>query len=144
MSNAYGGIVNITFIVVFLVIVSGYLAFSVNYNKAFRVKNQIINIIEQNEGLDDDAKEKIKDYMSNIGYSNDINWKAKDYDQCEMGYCWIIEEAGSSSEEFGKKVYYRVTTAVNIDMPILNKILPNMKLFQVSGVTKAFRPREGR
>ena len=42
MRDALGGIVNITIIVVFLVIVSGYLAFNVNYTKAFRVKNKII------------------------------------------------------------------------------------------------------
>ena len=42
MRDAIGGVVNITIIVTFLVIVSGYLAFNVNYTKAFRVKNKII------------------------------------------------------------------------------------------------------
>ena len=46
MRDAIGGVVNITIIVTFLVIVSGYLAFNVNYTKAFRVKNKIITTIE--------------------------------------------------------------------------------------------------
>lgn len=46
MRDAIGGVVNIQIILVFIVIVSGYLAFSVNYTKAFRVKNKIITTLE--------------------------------------------------------------------------------------------------
>ena len=42
MRDAFGGLLNMVIIVVFLVLVSGYLAFNVNYTKAFRVKNKII------------------------------------------------------------------------------------------------------
>ena len=41
MKDALGGIINIWFIAVFIVIISGYLAFSIQYNKAFRMKNEI-------------------------------------------------------------------------------------------------------
>ena len=50
MRDAFGGIANMVVIIVFLVIVSGYLAFNVNYTKAFRVKNKIISTFEQYEG----------------------------------------------------------------------------------------------
>lgn len=144
MSNAFGGIVNISFIVVFLVIVSGYLAFSVNYNKAFRVKNKIINSIEVCEGIEgtptagsnECAQKRINEYMSNIGYSLSSNFRISNYDQCGQGYCYkkiIDTEEGTDA---GIKYHYNVATAVNIDIPILNKILPNMKIFQVSGSTK--------
>ena len=42
MRDAFGGLMNMVIIIVFLVLVSGYLAFNVNYTKAFRVKNKII------------------------------------------------------------------------------------------------------
>ena len=42
MRDAFGGIVNIAIIVVFMTIVSGYLAFNVSYTKAFKVKNYFI------------------------------------------------------------------------------------------------------
>lgn len=141
MSNAYGGIVNITFIVVFIVIVSGYLAFSVSYNKAFRVKNKIISTIEECEGLTPKAEEKIKEYMKEIGYNMASDWKIdsisgkKAVCPSGQGYCYYAEDIENSNELGIKKVFF-VTTAVNIDMPILNKILPNMKIFQVSGSTK--------
>ena len=50
MRDAFGGLMNMVIIIVFLVLVSGYLAFNVNYTKAFRVKNKIITTIEQYEG----------------------------------------------------------------------------------------------
>ena len=50
MRDAFGGVANLVIIVVFLVLVSGYLAFNVNYTKAFRVKNKIISTYEQYNG----------------------------------------------------------------------------------------------
>lgn len=135
MRDAFGGIVNISFIVVFMVIVNGYLAFAANYNKAYKYKNKIINIIEQNEGYDNTAKEKIHKYRVAIGYSLDTDIKV-DSSQCvqDEGFCYK-ENIQSTTGELSKK-YYTVTTAVNIDIPILNKFLPNMNVFQVSGDTK--------
>ena len=45
MRDALGGSVTIVIIVVFIVIVLGYLAFNVNYTKAFRMKDKIISVL---------------------------------------------------------------------------------------------------
>ena len=80
MKDALGGIVNIWFIAVFIVIISGYLAFSIQYNKAFRMKNEIIEAIEQCDGYENGtsrlcAQEIITSYMKQIGYSvPDWSW----------------------------------------------------------------------
>lgn len=140
MRDAYGGIVNLTFIVAFLVIVSGYLAFSVNYNKAFRVKNKIISAIEECEGISSDSSDcahtEIEGYMKQVGYSVPKDFNS---DVCSggiIGNGWCAKENVVSSGELGNRSYYTVVTAVNIDLPIINNILPNMKIFQVSGNTK--------
>ena len=52
MRDAFGGIVNIVLVAIFLVIVSGILGLVVNYTKAFRMKNAVISTIEQYEGAD--------------------------------------------------------------------------------------------
>lgn len=143
MRDAYGGIVNITFIVVFIVIISGYLAFSVNYNKAFRVKNKIISAIEECEGISkndtsDCAHQAIEGYMQQVGYSvpKDFNSSVCTGELSTVGNGWCAQENVVSTGELGNKSYYTVVTAVNIDLPIINRILPSMKLFQVSGNTK--------
>lgn len=50
MKEAYGGILNIVFVVIFLVIIEGILALVVSYTKAFKMKNSVISVIEEYEG----------------------------------------------------------------------------------------------
>ncbi len=148
MRDAFGGLMNMVIIVVFLVLVSGYLAFNVNYTKAFRVKNKIISTIEQYEGncepgVDTNQCNKaITDYMLQVGY-NASDLRISDW-QCADSYCikkYNAEtETATTETDIPEKVYYRVTTAIVIDIPIINKIMPNLKIFQVSGTTRTFKP----
>ena len=83
MRDAFGGIVNISMIVVFLVVVSGYLAFNVTYTKAFRMKNKIITTLEQYEGCQGTNEQTwvgiLEDYANSIGYvTPDVNYCTKD------------------------------------------------------------------
>ena len=50
MRESIGGTWLVGIVIVFIVIFTSYLALSVNYSKAFKVKNGIIEIIEENEG----------------------------------------------------------------------------------------------
>lgn len=145
MRDAFGGVVNIAIIVVFLVIVSGYLAFNVNYTKAFRVKNKIITTLEQYEGncsvINGACDQAITNYMREIGYSVENSLSITGYDTCRNGYC--IQEINANTNddpaivlEDGDKVYYKVVTVIYIDIPIINKIMPHLKVFQVTGTTK--------
>ncbi len=147
MRDAYGGIVNITIIVVFLVIVSGYLAFNVNYTKAFRLKNKIISVLEEYEGSgyrnsQSTARTKIREYASQIGYNtNKPKVDGTGWVQDDVGYCIrFIEKTGSSDsivneQTVGKKRgYFEVVTQININIPIINNIM-GLSIFQVSGST---------
>lgn len=142
MRDAFGGIVNIVIIVVFLVIVSGYLAFNVNYTKAFRVKNKIISTFEQYEGTscenaDSECDQKIQEYMQSLGYSAP-DFNIKDY-TCKHGYCYKridITNQNSDISDTKQRAYYKIVTQINIDIPIINKIMPGLKIFQVTGDTK--------
>ena len=146
MRDAFGGLMNMVIIVVFLVLVSGYLAFNVNYTKAFPVKNKIVTTIEQYEGAcepgnpSNKCNQVIKDYMKSVGY-NASSLQINDY-ECNDSYCIkrIEAETDAGNVDLKKKVYYKVTTAIVIDIPIINKIMPRLSIFQVSGTTKAFVP----
>lgn len=150
MRDAIGGVVNITIIVTFLVIVSGYLAFNVNYTKAFRVKNKIITTIEQYEGncsvIGGACDKAITDYMREIGYSTENNFSLEGYDSCRNGYCIEMVDVTTDdanmivNENDQDKVYYKVVTVIYIDIPIINKIMPHLKVFQVTGTTKLIKP----
>ena len=147
MRDAFGGIANMVVIIVFLVIVSGYLAFNVNYTKAFRVKNKILSTFEQYEGncydptvAEGTCNGEIKKYMDSVGYNapnfsiNEKGWN------CHYGYCFkkveIANTTSVESTDLRQRAYFKIVTQINIDIPIINKIMPGLKIFQVTGDTK--------
>lgn len=157
MRDAFGGLINIAIIIIFLVIVSGYMAYNVSYAKAFRVKNKVISTIEEFEGRCDFSKSNdkcvkiIKTYMAQIGYNplgkDDASNSHFDTPSncnentvnCQTGYCTMkceYDAGGSGSNAVGNKYYYyRVVTYVTLDIPIINKIMSGMTVFQVTGDT---------
>lgn len=148
MRDAIGGVFSLQIIVIFMLIVNGYLAFTVNYTKAFRVKNQIIQIIEQHEGFTEDAKEKVDEYMRKTNYELSdayTNWCQKSgmevYRSSTNGaFCYTIEKVDITGGKANKKNYqgaiYSIQTFVNIDIPIINKLLPfTAGIFRVGGET---------
>lgn len=150
MRDAFGGITSLAIIVVFLVLVSGYLAFNVNYTKAFRVKNKIVSMFEQYEGncglgaSSVSCDQIIKEYINNIGYSVptgtlDPN-SIFDCPSCEkecldIGYCWMKVDVTTASD-MEDKAYYKIATRIQMDIPIINKIMPSLKIFQITGDTR--------
>ena len=81
MKEAFGGIFNIMFIVIFLVIMIGVLGLVFSYTKAFQMKNAIISVIEEYEGSgcypealsgashDTACRNKIKDKARGLAYN---------------------------------------------------------------------------
>ena len=61
MREAIGGTLLIQLVMFFIVIYVAFLAIAINYSITFRVKNQIITLIEEYEGYDN-AKPYIEEY----------------------------------------------------------------------------------
>ena len=154
MKEAIGGTLTIYLILIFMLILSGYMAFSVNYTKAFRVKNEVINLIEQYEGHTDNAIQQINEYLKKMNYAttgatvlsfeNAVKNGDSNY-TCQNGYCVKCTATNNSSADgidIGQ--YYTVVTYVNIDIPIFNKFFPGMKLFRVSGETRTIYNSQNR
>lgn len=154
MRDAIGGALTIQIILIFLILVNGYLAITVNYTKAFRVKNGIISIIERNEGVTEQAGKNIAELMRNAGYSvptgylnscPSMGYKAVYPSQLSAlgvgstggGFCYKrvnVDNTGTGTY-VGRE--YSVLTFVNINVPGLNKLfqlVPNV--FSVKGETK--------
>lgn len=128
MREAIGGALLIKLVMFFIVIYICFLAIAINYSITFRVKNQIINLIEAYENYDT-AQPYIEDYISHVGYYRTNAKMSIESGACENstsnGYC--IQELTST-----RGTYYKVTTYVSFDFPILGKI----SNFPVSGETK--------
>jgi hypothetical protein len=137
MKDAFGGIMNLALMVVFLVIAIGILALTVSYAKAFRMKNFVISTVEQYEGIKCDSADsacynRIVEKAKSIGYHPAKMTCDKG---TNVGNYYCIEK--KQSDKGG--IYYTVQTQVDINFPIVNKAL-GISVFQVSGDTKYFDP----
>lgn len=74
MKEAISGTWLFQLVIVFILIFTGYLALSLNYSKSFRVKNEVISIIEREEGMTSGSTTEygaiklIANYLTRSGY----------------------------------------------------------------------------
>lgn len=151
MRDAIGQVYVLQIILAFVILINGYMAYSVNYARAFRVKNQIVDIIEQYEGpYNDDAISKINDYIGSVTYEvpielvnnfisryNSDNENSGSQPVCQKGWCYIEHEVSvndADGERTGK--YYSVVTFVNIDIPVINNLVGLGDFLSVYGETR--------
>ena len=147
MRDAMGGSVVLIIIVVFIVITLGYMAFNVNYTKAFRMKNKVISVYEDYKGTCESTnksfcEKELKEYAKSIGYSSNNNLNCKDdYQERYNLYCVKKLEVSEQSDELinesKSKSYYRVMTKINVDIPVIRNIL-DLRFFYITGDTKTF------
>lgn len=147
MRESIGGTWLTGIVITFLALFAGFLAYSISYTKAFRVKDNIIQIIEQNEGfttaantkqhmlenvtnaseedliLNGSAEAEIFNFIQKIGYNyaTNISCDNGDYDDefgtSKYGYC--LEKHCTNSANVDK-VYYKVTTYISLQIPVVN------------------------
>jgi hypothetical protein len=151
MQDAFGGILNIFLIAVFLIVVEGILAVTVSYTKAFKMKNYVIASIEQYEGSgcfptnvagaasvsDTACVQRIRKYAKHIAYSP-ANLKCwDDYTNVEGLFCYgeVKDDGSLKGQNTATNKYYRVITQVDISFPLVNRIM-GLRFFQVSGDTR--------
>ena len=142
MRDAIGQVFALQVILAFVLLINGYMAYSVNYTRAFRVKNQIINIIEQYEGPEnDEGKAKINQYVRTMNY--DVSKKLKKKKRGEgftcfqEGWCYRgtnVSTADADGDRTG--TYYTVVTFVNIDIPVINNLIGLGNFLEVTGETR--------
>lgn len=118
MRESYGNTLLITVMMIFVVMMVSFTAVIVNIAKTFRVKNQIIDYVEQykygsNGIVDDNCIKKIDDYLTNTGYQKvelDDSITCDNNYWHDKGYC--ISPVGTDDNK-----YYKVTVYVSVSLP---------------------------
>ena len=118
-------------VIIFVLIVFGFLAGTMSYYKAFKVNNRIIHNIEKFEGFNEDAKIPIEQFLGSISYKSGgikCSDKYKNmtlvYEGTDYSYCIYIDNTKPQSGDYYK---YGVLTYMEIKLPIIN--LVNFKVF---------------
>lgn len=145
MRDAFGGAFMLKVFLVFILIYVCFTAMALNYAKAFKVKNAVIEYLESSEitdlsNLNANEMDAMKNFINtevlgNYNYnissvSNICNTTGEDIllktpEEKVYGYCHnsgiIIEESGHGVNTEG--VYYTVSTYIGWSIPFLNKLL---------------------
>ena len=140
MRDSVGGTVALAFVVVFIVVTLGYMAFNVNYTKAFRMKNKVISVYENYEGECDSACEaEIDAYAKKLGYNPIKNYGCPSGYSQNKYYCYQKKENNGSGLPgyTSKSKYYKIVTKINVNIPVINNIF-DFRVFQITGDTRVF------
>ena len=160
MKESGGGFSLFNIVIFFVLVFTGYVSLSINYSKAYNVKNEIINIIKNQGGVctDDSGSgticsnfaDQITDYFKEasyrstrdcdiydgwIGYSRtgELLPEGKDSAFCVKGI------KANSNSELPNALYYKVKVFYQLDLPIISRIFE----FSVSGETaRVYSPNE--
>lgn len=135
MREAFGGAFMIRLVLVFIVVYVAFMAVAVNYAKAFRVKNRVINILEQHQydGNDNATIDAVDHYLEEISYI--VQDEGRKNECVENGGKWsergvcIIPKCSSDNKN---ECYYKVATYIVIQFPLIVDYVT----FSINGETK--------
>ena len=147
MREAVGSYWLTVIVITFIVLFTGYLCLSINLNKSIKVKNEIINLIQKNNGLDSKTLGDISDYLARVGYRT--SGRCYDYEvpinsRGEISHnnvgLYCVNEMTTSykpdseyvKEQFPKSTYYQIRVFYTIDLPVVR----NVFTFTLKGSSK--------
>lgn len=154
MNEGVGSTTILVIMMVFLTVVSAYMAFNVNYTKAFRLKNKIISIYDQYNGdcnVGTTCWDEISDYASKIGVERLNNLRCDDSSIrpansdlqareffCEYRVTVNNSSGGTNVQDEGKEYYYyHIVTRIDIKIPVVQNVF-SLRFLTVSGDTKVY------
>ena len=152
MSDSVGGVVTMGWILIFIAVVAGYMAFNVNYTKAFRMKNKIIDCVNKyGDACFTTHSSEYSNYAKEIGYHPrgtfvcPSSYGSATYDHTN-GFCYykydkVKQSSGLTDEDIvydGDYHYYKIVTKVDIDIPIIQNMF-ELRFLTVYGDTKTIK-----
>ncbi len=134
MRDAFGGAFMIKLFLVFIIIYVGFTSIALNYAKAFKAKNIVIEYLEKNEisslDMTATAEAQMEEYFEEeiVGNENYIYpikncGKSSGYPTKCFNNIGIKIEQRNSSTKNKLGVYYRVTTYFGFQMPFFDRLI---------------------
>lgn len=110
---------------------------SLSYSKSYKIKNYIVNEIEENKDWNESVRNTVDSYMKEVGYNvrgNDSSCSKVKADGCDdvsgqSSYNYCVFECNKYSNK-----YYKVVTFTKFEFPIIGSVMK----FEIKGETKTF------
>lgn len=136
---------------IFTLIFAAYLALTINYSKSFRVKNEVLSIIEKSQGFTDDGLKLVNNYLVSSAYRTTgkcsfsdagivYGVKSLDYEastgvveraEPNREYYYCFTKIANYHSYFKNRGYYRIKLFFKFDLPVIGDIYT----FDVDGQT---------
>ena len=121
IGNAFVYTIVITMVGIILLLLVG----SIGYSKAFKVNNRIVDIIEANDGYNDDAEDEVFEALSSIGYKISAVVSCPELDESFGNYTKITPTLNYDyciyKHENARGEYYTVLTYMYFDFPVIGE-----------------------
>ncbi len=143
MKEAIGGISIFQIVVVFIILFTGYICLSVNYSKAYSIKNELLTIIKNQGGVCTSENSNnqlcrnfeylVSTYLQEVGYRStgkcDEDWVGYNRNGTPVennkpaAFCVRgINIASDGTGQLPIGVYYEVKVFYQLDLPIFSSI----------------------
>ncbi|MCH5167339.1 MAG: hypothetical protein J1F35_05540 [Erysipelotrichales bacterium] len=145
MKNSISGLWLFAMVIVFMMILIAYVAISINYSNAYKLKTAMVTKIEQYDGWNSLSKRELDNMLYSSGYRQTGYCKKPDDGSKYIGvlngnvtvnpvtmqnYC-IYRTKRSERNGAEEKYYYHVTVFFGFNLPVLGDIYT----FKISGET---------
>lgn len=146
MRQSIGATWILQLVIVFMLIFVGFLALSINYTKAFRIKNEVLSIIEKYEGISSGEKGSIaitNNYLRHNNYQTMGTCESGSYGVADLSnntviatsdrskYYYCVKKVGTSDSTYPDRVMYEIETFFKFNLPFLGDLFT----FHVTGET---------
>ncbi|MCI8575790.1 MAG: hypothetical protein HFI09_04905 [Bacilli bacterium] len=146
MRESIGSTWILQLVIVFMLIFVAFLALSINYTKAYKIKNELLSIIEKYEGLNSGENGSISIINNYLRYNSygtmgtcdsetfgaaslDSNSLVPTSDKNKYYYC--VKKVNTSNTTFPDRASYEIETFFKFNLPLLGEIFT----FRVTGET---------
>lgn len=161
MRNAINGTWVFGIMITFMAIFIAYITIQINYSNAFKLKTDIVTILEQYDGFNPTSVDRIDQHIEAIGYKNkgycnttnistgeaintfgvnNRNPLLVNRNPGQYQYCVSRERFETGSSERENRYYYSVDVFFAFNLPVLG----NIYNFRVNGTTNVvYYPSNG-
>lgn len=146
MRQAIGSTWIMQLVIVFMLIFVAFLALTINYTKAYKIKNEMISILEKYEGPNSGENRSIliiNNYLRYNGYRTTGTCPMEAYGATSLEsstlvpvtkgdkYYYCIQRIDTSTQTFPNRASYELETFFKFNLPLLGDIFT----FHVTGET---------
>lgn len=144
MRNSIGGAWILMIVIVFMSILIAYIAISINYSNAYKLKSAMVTKLEQYDGLNNTSLNELEQIIRASGYRQTgscirdgnntyfgvLDGRITKNPRTKQSYC-IYRDKRNATDGSEDKYYYEITVFFGFNLPVLGDIYT----FRVGGET---------